>query len=136
MLHPEADNDTIAVDPLGGNDTVKGVGTTGDDVIHVAGDATGVSVTGLPAMLAILNPEAANDTLEIDALAGDDVVEATGLAAGALELVVRGGDGDDALIGSDGDDVMFGEAGDDVLVGGPGQDALDGGPGANVVIQD
>ena len=69
-------------------------------------------------------------------LAGDDVVEATGLAAGALKLIVRGGDGDDALFGSAGDDGMFGEAGDDVLVGGPGQDALDGGPGANIVIQD
>jgi Ca2+-binding RTX toxin-like protein len=117
-------------------DSVIVQGTNGDDVALVTGDANGISVLGLATVVNVTHAEAANDRLTINALAGDDVVEASGLAAGAIQLVASGGDGDDVLIGSAGNDVMSGEAGDDELLGGPGLDVLDGGPGDNIVIQD
>jgi len=111
-------------------------GTSGDDVIQVAGDASGTAVLGLAAQVNITGAEAANDRLTVNALAGDDVVEASGLAAGAIQLTADGGDGADVLIGGAGNDTLLGGAGDDVLQGGPGIDVLDGGPGNNIVIQD
>ena len=83
----------------------------------------------------VTGAEAANDRLTVNALGGDDVVDASGVAAGAIQLTLDGGDGDDILIGGDGNDVLLGGAGDDVLIGGPGNDTLDGGAGDNVVIQ-
>jgi Ca2+-binding RTX toxin-like protein len=110
-------------------------GTNGDDVIVVAGDASGVSVLGLSTQVNITGAEAANDRLTINALAGDDVVDASGLAAGAIQLVVDGGEGNDVLIGSAGDDVLSGGPGDDVLIGGAGSDVIDGGDGDDIEIQ-
>lgn len=110
-------------------------GTNGEDAIEVAGDAGGVTITGLAAQVSITNAEPDWDSLTINALAGDDVVDASALAAGAIRFAANGGDGDDVLTGSDGNDVLSGGNGDDVLTGGLGQDVLDGGPGNNVVIQ-
>jgi Ca2+-binding RTX toxin-like protein len=126
---------------IGGNvgdaaaDNVVVNGTSGDDVIQAAGDASGVGVFGLAARVNITGQEAANDTLTLNALAGDDVIEASGLTATAIKLVANGGDGDDVIIGGDGNDVLNGNAGDDVLIGGPGQDVLDGGGGGDIIIQ-
>jgi Ca2+-binding RTX toxin-like protein len=120
----------------GAADTVIVNGTSGDDVIVAAGDATGVAVLGLAAQVNITGAEAANDLLIINAGAGDDVVEASGLSADAIRLTADGGEGDDVMIGGAGNDTLTGGAGDDVLIGGPGQDVLDGGTGSNVVIQD
>jgi Ca2+-binding RTX toxin-like protein len=108
--------------------------TNGDDVVVVAGDATGVSVIGLAAEVNITDSEAANDTLTVSALAGDDVVDASALAAGAIQLTADGGAGSDVLIGSAGDDVLGGGDGDDVLIGGLGQDVIDGGLGDDIEI--
>jgi Ca2+-binding RTX toxin-like protein len=119
----------------GAADSVIVDGTSGDDVIIVAGDAAGTSVCGLAAQINIIGAEAANDRLTVDALAGDDVVQASTLVAGAILLTEDGGDGDDVLIGSDGDDTLLGGDGDDVLIGGLGLDVLDGGSGDNIVIQ-
>lgn len=116
-------------------DTVVVRGTTGDDVITVAGSANGISATGLTAAVTIVGSEAANDRLKVEALAGDDVVTATSLPAGLISFTADGGEDDDNLIGSAGDDTLLGGLGDDILIGGPGQDVLDGGPGANVIIQ-
>ncbi len=116
-------------------DNVIVVGTNGDDVALVVGDASGASVLGLAATVNITGAEAANDRLTINALAGDDVVEASGLAASGIQLVADGGGDDDVLIGGDGADVLLGGDGDDVLLGGPGVDVLDGGLGDNIVIQ-
>jgi Ca2+-binding RTX toxin-like protein len=146
--------DTIAVNDLSGTDltefntdlAVGGVGdgapdtvivdgTNGDDVGLIAGDASGVALTGLAAQVNIVGAEAANDSLIANALAGNDVLEASGLAVGSIQLTEDGGDGDDVLIGSPGNDVLRGGAGDDVLIGGGGIDVLDGGPGNNIVIQ-
>lgn len=116
-------------------DTVVVQGTNGDDVALVVGDATGVSLLGLAAVVNMTGTEAANDQLVVNALGGDDVVEASGLSDGAIQLVANGGAGDDVLVGSDGADVLSGGDGDDVLVGGPGVDVLDGGAGDNVILQ-
>ncbi|HEV8378460.1 MAG TPA: calcium-binding protein [Tepidisphaeraceae bacterium] len=120
----------------GAIDTVSVDGTDGADVAVVAGDASGVSVTGLAAAVNIIGAEAANDRLVINAAAGDDVVQASGLAAGGIQFQGNGGDGDDILMGGDGNDTLTGGAGDDVLIGGPGLDVLDGAPGNDVIIQD
>ena len=154
-VHALGGVDTITVDDLSGTDltemrndlaangagdgaadSVIVNGSAGDDVIDVAGDASGVSVLGLAAVVAITGAEAATDRLTLSALAGDDVVEASGLTADAIRLTEDGDDGDDILIGGGGDDVLLGGAGDDVLLGGPGIDVIDGGPGDNIVIQD
>jgi Ca2+-binding RTX toxin-like protein len=110
-------------------------GTNGDDVVLVFGDASGVAAAGLAAQVNITGAEGANDRLTVNTLEGDDVVEASGLAAGAIQLTVNGGAGNDVLVGGDGNDVLNGDAGDDVLIGGPGLDVLDGGGDDDVVIQ-
>jgi Ca2+-binding RTX toxin-like protein len=116
-------------------DTVIVTGTGGSDAVTVAGDASGTSISGLPARVTVTGAEAAADRLMVNAGAGDDVVDASGLAANAIRLAVDGGDGDDVLLGGAGADALTGGAGDDVLMGGPGQDVLDGGPGDNTLIQ-
>jgi Ca2+-binding RTX toxin-like protein len=116
-------------------DNVIVMGTNGDDVALVTGDASGTSVLGLSAQINITGAESNNDRLTVNALAGDDVVEASALAATGIQLTANGGDDDDILIGGDGNDVLAGGDGDDVLLGGPGLDILDGGTGNNVVIQ-
>jgi Ca2+-binding RTX toxin-like protein len=117
-------------------DTVRVVGTSGDDVVSVSGDSSGTSVLGLPARVNITGAEATNDRLTITALAGDDVVEASGLAAGAIQLTADGGPGDDILSGGAGNDSLLGGDNNDFLLGGPGIDLLDGGLGENTLIQD
>lgn len=131
----------LATPPASGNgdndmDSVIINGTEGDDVITVSGDAAGITVQGLAATVNIVGTDPTLDTLTVQALGGNDVVTAADLQAGAINLIIDGGLGDDVLIGSHGDDIIFGGEGDDVLNGGPGQDALDGGPGNNVIIQD
>jgi Ca2+-binding RTX toxin-like protein len=116
-------------------DSVIVQGTSGDDVALVIGDASGISVLGLAAVVNITGSEPANDRLTVNALAGDDVVEASGLAA-VIGLTASGDEGDDILIGSEGADTLLGGAGDDVLLGGPGLDVLDGGDGDDIEIQD
>lgn len=119
----------------GAADTVYVFGTNTDDVIVATGDASGVSVFGLPVTVNITGAEAANDRLVLSALGGDDVIEASGLFGSAIQLTADGGNDNDILIGGEGNDILLGGFGDDVLVGGPGIDVLDGGLGDNVVIQ-
>jgi Ca2+-binding RTX toxin-like protein len=133
----EVNTDLAAVGGVGDAqpDNVIVQGTNGDDIVVVAGDASGVSVAGLAAQVNIAGAEAANDRLTVNTLAGDDVVEASSLAAGAIQLTANGGDGSDVLIGGEGNDVLIGGAGDDVLLGGPGTDIIDGGDGDDIEIQ-
>jgi Ca2+-binding RTX toxin-like protein len=119
----------------GAADTLTANATNGDDVAVIAGDASGVSLLGLPAQVNITGAEAANDRLRVDVLDGDDVIDASSVAVGAVQLTLDGGADDDVLIGGAGDDVLLGGPGDDVLIGGPGNDVLDGGEGDNIVLQ-
>jgi Ca2+-binding RTX toxin-like protein len=116
-----------------GAESVSVQGTDADDAMEVTGDAHGIDVSGLPAQVHITGSEPA-DRLSVNAGAGDDVVHASGLAAGAIQLKVDGGDGDDVLVGSAGNDSLLGSNGDDILTGGGGQDSLDGGPGDNILL--
>ncbi len=117
-------------------DNVIVTGTSGEDVVVLAGDASGTSVFGLAAQVNFTGAESANDRVTVNALAGDDVIEGSGLAVGAIQFTGNGGNDDDVLIGGAGNDTLNGGEGDDVLIGGPGLDILDGGPGDNVIIQD
>jgi Ca2+-binding RTX toxin-like protein len=123
---------------LGGNDgaadTVIVNGTNAADVILAQGDASGVNVTGLAAVVRITGAEAANDRLIINALGGDDVVTGSGLVVSAIQFTANGGEGNDVLIGGAGNDTLIGGPGDDVLIGGGGQDVLDGAPGNDILI--
>jgi Ca2+-binding RTX toxin-like protein len=119
----------------GAADTIVINATNGDDVILLAGNAGGVTVFGLSAVVKITGFEAANDRIVINGLAGDDVVEASGLLAGAIQLTADGGAGNDVLVGGAGNDVLLGGPGDDVLLGGGGVDVIDGGDGDDVEIQ-
>jgi Ca2+-binding RTX toxin-like protein len=116
-------------------DTVTVNGTAGNDVVNVAGDANGTTVTGLAALIHITGAEPTLDRLVINTLNGDDVVTASALAAAAIQLTENGGNGNDVLIGGQGNDILIGGPGDDVLIGGPGQDFLFGAPGNDILIQ-
>ena len=94
-----------------------------------------MAVFGLAAQVNITGAEAANDRLTVNAARRRRRLEASRLAAGAIQLTLDGGEGNDILIGGDGNDVLLGGAGDDVLIGGPGIDILDGGPGDDIEIQ-
>jgi Ca2+-binding RTX toxin-like protein len=111
-------------------------GTNGDDSIAVTGDAGGVKVSGLAATVAILHPEVANDRLEINTLDGRDVVDASGLAAGAIQLVVDGGAGDDTLAGSQGVDRLLGGDGNDSIDGNKDNDTALLGAGDDTFVWD
>src|SRR5262249_30570214 len=83
----------IALDlrgPAGGGDGAADAitvnGTHGVDAFGAAGDAGGVTVSGLKADVTVLAPEQANDRLTLNALGGDDSVNATALNAGGIRL--------------------------------------------------
>lgn len=121
---PDAQTDHVTVNGSAGNDAITVQGTPGN-----------VSVSGLAAQINIANAKASDDQLTVNALAGDDVVAASNLAAGAIQLTVDGGTGNDVLVGSAGDDHLIGGDGNDILIGGPGQDVLNGAPGNDILIQ-
>jgi Ca2+-binding RTX toxin-like protein len=128
----------------GAADTITVNATQGADAFGVAGDAGGVSVFGLHAAVNIFSPEAANDRLVLNGQAGDDVINASSLEAGAIQLTMNGGLGNDLLIGSEGNDLINGGdgndtalmgAGDDVFVWNPGDDndTIDGQAGSDTM---
>jgi Ca2+-binding RTX toxin-like protein len=142
-------NDTITVNDLSGTDvteidinlgfdgspdTIIINATNGDDVVVVAGDNSGVTISGLAVTVNITGFEQ-GDQIIIHGLDGADVIQASDLHTTDIALTEDGGDGDDILIGGDGGDTLIGGAGDDVLVGGPGQDVLNGAPGNDVLLQ-
>jgi hypothetical protein len=85
-------------------DQVIANGTSGDDVILLVGDASGIAVLGLAAQVNVTGTEAALDSITVYGHAGADVIDASGVVAGAVKLVLDGGEGDDVIIGSAGDD--------------------------------
>jgi len=120
----------------GQSDRVVVNGTNGEDAITVNGDAGGVKVSGLAATVGILHPEAANDRLEINTLEGRDIVDSSGLAAGAIQLFVDGGPGDDTIAGSQGIDRLLGGDGNDSLDGNGGNDLALLGAGDDTFVWD
>lgn len=118
-----------AGDGDGAADTVTVNGTNGADVFGAAGDAGGIHVVGLHAVVDIFHQEQANDRLILNALGGNDTVDASSLEADGIQLVINGGLGADTLIGGDGDDLLNGGDGDDLMFGGAGDDTFVWNPG-------
>lgn len=118
----------------GGDEAADAVtirGTNSADVFGAAGDVGGIIVFGLQAAVEMYFTEPGLDQLTLEALAGDDVVDATSLEAGAIQLTITGGLGDDVMLGSedndlivggDGNDLALMNAGDDTFVWSPGDD--------------
>ena len=88
-------------------DGVFVMGSSNDDEIAVTGSASGLTVTGLAAVVNITNVEPTFDALTIAGIGGDDVIDAGGLPADLVALTLDGGDGDDLLTGSAGVDVLL-----------------------------
>jgi Ca2+-binding RTX toxin-like protein len=113
----------------GAADSVTVNGTQGADVFGAKGDAGGVSIFGLQAVVGIVFPEQANDRLTLNGLGGDDVIDASALKADGIRLTISGGLGDDVLIGGEGDDLIQGGDGDDLALMGTGDDTFVWNPG-------
>jgi Ca2+-binding RTX toxin-like protein len=131
------------LDGDGQTDRVDVNGTSGDDAITVSGDASGVAVSGLAALVAIQHQEP-TDELAVNGLAGNDAISAAGLAAGAITLTLDGGARDDTmagatgvetLVGGDGNDSIDGNGGNDLAFMGSGDDTFvwDPGDGSDIV---
>ena len=121
--------------PNGGGDgaadnvTVNGTNAAVGDQIVIAGDAGGVTVSGLQATVNMFFQEQANDRLTINGLAGDDVLNATSLKADGIQLTMNGGLGADLFLGSQGDDLINGGDGNDTALMGAGDDVFVWNPG-------
>lgn len=113
----------------GAADIVMVNGTETNDVIKVSGSATNVNVTGLSASVTVLGGESGIDKLIINGLGGEDTIDASAVPAGAIDLVLNGGAGNDILIGGAGNDVLNGQQGADSMFGGPGDDTFVWNPG-------
>jgi Ca2+-binding RTX toxin-like protein len=109
-------------------DTVIANGTQVDDRINVTSSGSSVSVNGLAAQLTIGGAES-GDSLVVNGLAGNDRIDASKLAAGAVNLTLNGGDGDDTVIGSAGNDTVNGGRGSDIASLGAGDDTFVWNPG-------
>jgi Ca2+-binding RTX toxin-like protein len=116
-------------------DSVIVNGTNGNDTINVSGDASGVAVSGLAALVAIQHQEP-NDGLAVNGLGGNDAISAAALAAQAITLTLDGGAGDDTIAGARGVEAAFGGDGNDSIDGNGGNDAAFLGAGDDTFVWD
>jgi Ca2+-binding RTX toxin-like protein len=112
----------------GAVDSVTVNATNGDDTFGVTGDSGGINVFGLQAQVNMFFNEA-DDRLTLNGLGGDDVIDASSLEAGAVQLTINGGLGDDLILGSEGDDLINGGDGNDTALMGLGNDTFVWNPG-------
>ena len=119
----------------GQTDRVLVTGTTGNDALNVAGDASGVTVSGLKTQVAIQHQEPA-DQLFVLGVGGNDSISATGLAAGAISEFLEGGDGNDTIAGGPGAETLLGGNGNDSVDGNGGNDQADLGAGDDTFVWD
>jgi Ca2+-binding RTX toxin-like protein len=119
----------------GRTDQVVVEGTDGSDRVAVGGDASGVTVSGLPAQVTIHDQEP-TDQLAVEGNGGDDSLSATALTAQALGLTIDGGAGDDRIAGGAGGDVLEGSDGNDTIDGNGGSDAVFLGAGDDTFVWD
>jgi Ca2+-binding RTX toxin-like protein len=143
--------DTVAVDDLTGTDVsavnldlgrldgqgdqVTVDGTDGADRIDVAGDASGVAVSGLRALVSVRNQEP-TDRLLVEGRGGNDAISAAALAAGAIGLTIDGGAGADTLAGAKGVETLLGGDGNDSADGNGGNDRAELGAGDDTFVWD
>jgi predicted lipoprotein with Yx(FWY)xxD motif/Ca2+-binding RTX toxin-like protein len=119
----------------GAFDRVVVNGTDRNDAIRVSGDASGVAVSGLHALVSIKHQEP-SDHLAVNSLAGADTIDASALAAGAISLTLDGGDGNDTLAGGQGVESLVGGDGNDTLDGNKGNDLAQLGAGDDTFVWD
>ena len=95
----------------------------GADNVAVAGNASGISISGLavPTSVVATDPP---DRLTVNGLAGADTINASGLAANSALLTLRGGPDADTLTGGPSDETFVWDPGDgsDLVEGGGGTD--------------
>jgi Ca2+-binding RTX toxin-like protein len=116
-------------------DSVTVDGTNGNDTINASGDASGVTVAGLAAPVAIQHQEA-TDALAVNGLGGDDAISAAALAAQAITLTLDGGAGDDTIVGGQGSETLLGSDGNDSIDGNGGNDLAQLGAGDDTFVWD
>jgi hypothetical protein len=116
-------------------DSVNVDGTNGDDTINLSGDASGVAVSGLAALVAIQHQEP-TDALTVNGLGGNDAISAAALAAQAITLTLDGGAGDDTIAGARGVEAAFGGEGNDSIDGNGGDDLALLGAGDDTFVWD
>jgi Ca2+-binding RTX toxin-like protein len=117
-------------------DQVAVNGTAGDDTIDVSGDASGVAVSGLSALVTIEHQEPANDALAVNGLGGNDRISAAALATGAIALTLDGGAGEDTIAGGQGVETLGGGEGNDSIDGNGGNDVAFMGAGDDTFVWD
>jgi hypothetical protein len=110
-------------------------GTNGADAINVAGDSSGLTVSGLQTQVAVQHQEP-SDQLFVLGLGGDDDISATGLAAGAVSEFLNGGDGNDTIAGGPGAETLLGGNGNDTIDGNGGNDQASLGAGGDTFVWD
>jgi hypothetical protein len=104
-------------------DDVTVSASDGADNVAVAGNASGISISGLavPTSVVATDPP---DRLTVNGLAGADTINASGFAANAALLTMRGGPDADTLTGGPAEETFRWDPGDgnDVFRGGLGTD--------------
>ena len=119
----------------GQTDQVIANGSNGDDTINIAGDASGVAVSGLAVSVAIQHQEP-TDKLDVNGRDGNDAISAAALAAQAITLTLDGGAGDDTIAGAKGVEAAFGGEGNDTIDGNGGNDTAFLGAGDDTFVWD
>jgi hypothetical protein len=119
----------------GQTDSVTVNGTNQNDALTAAGDASGVTVSGLHTQVAIRHQEP-TDQLFVEGRGGDDSISATGLAAGAISEFLGGGDGNDTIAGGPGAETLLGGDGSDTIDGNGGNDRAALGAGDDTFVWD
>ena len=99
-----------------------------DARVNVA-QSSDIVVTNGWGIVSISGSESENDRLTINGLGGDDVINARKLPAGAIQLSLNGGLGNDMLVGSQGNDLISGGDGNDIVRMGAGDDQFVWNPG-------
>ena len=113
----------------GAADSITINGTQGNDNFSVGGDVGGLHIDGLHTAVTIFDEDPTLDSLTLKGLAGNDVINAQSLKAGAIQLTIDGGDGNDTITGSDGNDLIIGGRGNDVAFMKAGDDTFVWNPG-------
>ncbi len=110
-------------------DSVIVNGTNAADKITVAGGVSGITVSGLAALVNITGSEPSKSSLIVNGLAGDDTINASALRPNVTALSINGGSGADLIVGSAGNDRISGGSGNDVVLMGAGDDTFVWSPG-------
>ena len=116
----------------GSPDRVELHGTPGSDFTDMLGQPGGdLFALGLPASVTLHGVDA-SDRIDLQGRDGDDRMSASSLAAGAADLVMEGGDGDDDLSGTPGAERLLGGSGVDFVEGNGGDDHASLGGGSDI----